>query len=72
MQRTVFAGIAVMAAMTSVNAVLFENELKAEHTYVEVDNELDTEIPTKSNAEKAMKSWPIAAESTIASYLTKT
>ena len=43
MQRTVFAGIAVMAAMTSVNAVLFENDLKAEHMYVEVDNELDTE-----------------------------
>ena len=49
MQRTVFAGIAVMAAMTSVNAVLFENDLKAEHTYVEVDNELDTEIDTEAD-----------------------
>ena len=28
MQRTVFAGIAAMAAMTSVNAVRFENDLK--------------------------------------------
>ena len=31
-----------MAAMTSVHAVRFENDLMAEHTYVQVDNELDT------------------------------
>ena len=45
MQRTVFAGIAAMAAMTSVAAVRLEDDLQ-DQQYVEVDTEIDTGIDT--------------------------
>ena len=50
MQRTVFAGIAAMAAMTSVAAVRFENDLQ-EQQYVEVDTGIDTGIDTEIGTE---------------------
>ena len=40
-----------MAAMTSVNGILLENDIKEQHTYVEVDNELDNELDTEVDTE---------------------
>ena len=50
MQRTVFAGIAAMAAMTSVAAVRLENDLQ-DQQYVEVDTEIDTGIDAEVDTE---------------------
>ena len=54
MQRTVFAGIAAMAAMTSVAAVRLENDLQ-DQQYVEVDTEIDTGIDTGIDTEIGTK-----------------